>query len=142
MRVLFVPAALALAVSAMLSPSASAQPVDREIRITATNAGKLTYRDQDGKPADKRQTKRNDRVVWRCCTLPAGETRVAFDVSFAVKTPFPDVGNSNNHTATITKQVRSDADFDTYKYAVAIVTRDAKGNIRLYLDDPEILVEP
>ncbi|MEK7405648.1 MAG: hypothetical protein AAB225_11120 [Acidobacteriota bacterium] len=123
-------------------------PVDRVIMITARSDNRLEYRDPGGNPAERQKALANETVTWKCCTLPAGETVVGFDVSFSKRTPFcknkctaDDPGNDNNKGTSITKRVKSSPAKGIYKYAVAVVSRDGKGNVRLYMDDPEIDVE-
>ena len=145
LRSLWPPAALVVAGAAALF---SQGPQDREIRITAGANNRLTYRDPQGNDATRRAARRNDSVTWVCCTLPPGETFAGFDVSFAARTPFcknncaqDDAGNDNNKNTRLTKRVRGAAAAGLYKYAVAVVTRNQQGVLRLYLDDPEIDIQ-
>ena len=140
---------LALAGMSVFSSQAVAQPpVTHEIQITASSNGSLRYQDPNGNNATKQKAKKNEKVEWICNTVPAGETVVSFEIAFP-KTPFckngcaeEDHGNGNNHGPRISKSVKGTPVIGLYKYAVAVVTREANGNIRLYLDDPEIDIQP
>lgn len=104
-----------------------------DIRIVVdTTDGSFSYQGLDKDKKDKRRlkAKRKDDIEWSTEGSP-------FVIQFQTTTPAESYQYHSNGTHKATAKLRDDADYCVHKYAVGVF---AAGKV--FIDDPEVLIEP